>query len=139
MRRLIQVVFVGCCAFLGGVAVNLSPRLSATAAPSLSVPGVRLTGAASDQEQVSDRFEAVAKKASPAVVAVDSSKPAPAKSGGRTRSVEESGSGVLVRLPGQRDVCVLTNNHVVQDATPTQITVSLADGRIFKPDRVWSD
>src|SRR5262249_16130788 len=61
------------------------------------------------------------------------------RSGGRPRAVEESGSGVLVRLAGQREVCVLTNNHVVQDATPAQITVSLGDGRIFRPDRLWTD
>src|SRR3954453_14045562 len=139
MRRLLQIVFVGICASLGGVAVNLSPRLGASAAPALSVPAAHLAAAANDLEQVSDRFEAVAKKASPAVVAGDSSNPAPAKTSGRARSVEESGSGVLVRLPGQRDVCVLTNNHVVQEAAPAQITVSLADGRIFKPDRVWTD
>src|SRR5262249_34538817 len=89
--------------------------------------------------QISDRFEAVARKASPAVVAVDSSKPAPPKSGGRPRSVEESGSGVLVRLAGQRGICGLANNHVGQEAGPAPITVSRADGRIFKPDRVWTD
>src|SRR5262245_23677911 len=102
MRRLLQIVFLGLCAFLGGVVVNLSPRLGATGAPALSVPAAKLT-AANELEQVSDRFEAVAKKTSPAVVAVDSSKPASTKSGGRARAVEESGSGVLVRLPGQRD------------------------------------
>ncbi|HKB35737.1 MAG TPA: trypsin-like peptidase domain-containing protein [Gemmataceae bacterium] len=141
MRRLAQIVFIGICAFLGGLAASLSPRLTGPVAAQLSVPGARLTPAvATDLEQVSDRFEAVAKKASPAVVAVDSSKPAPARSGGgRPRAVEESGSGVLVRLPGQREVCVLTNNHVVQDATPGQITVSLGDGRIFRPDRLWTD
>jgi len=140
MRRLTQIVFIGMCAFLGGLAASLSPRLTGPVAAQLSVPGVRLTTAlATDPEQVSDRFEAVAKKAAPAVVAVDSSKLAPAKPGGRSRAVEESGSGVLVRLPGQREVCVLTNNHVVQDATPAQITVSLGDGRIFRPDRVWAD
>jgi S1-C subfamily serine protease len=34
---------------------------------------------------------------------------------------------------------VLTNNHVVDKATPEQITVSLADGRLFHPGRVWTD
>ena len=48
MRRLIQIVFVGICAFLGGVAVNLSPRLGASAAPALSVPAARLTATASE-------------------------------------------------------------------------------------------
>src|SRR5207237_8786673 len=59
MRRLIQIVFLGICAFLGGVAANLSPRLGASAAP-LSVPGARLTASASDPEQARDRFGAVA-------------------------------------------------------------------------------
>src|SRR5205823_5744886 len=55
------------------------------------------------------------------------------------RPVEESGSGVLIRADGQRGVLVLTNNHVVANATPAQITVSLADGRVLKPGYVWAD
>src|SRR6266498_5223185 len=39
MRRLTQIVFLGICAFLGGVAANVSPRLGASAAAPLSVPG----------------------------------------------------------------------------------------------------
>src|SRR5262249_42450560 len=53
--------------------------------------------------------------------------------------VEESGSGVLVRVSGQRAVLALTNNHVVARATPAQITVSTADNRILKPSQVWAD
>src|SRR5262249_21951190 len=63
----------------------------------------------------------------------------PAKGTGKGKAVEESGSGVLVRLPGQPTVYVLTNNHVIQQATPQQITVSLADNRILKPAQVWAD
>src|SRR5205814_1444588 len=59
--------------------------------------------------------------------------------GGKQRQTEESGSGVLVRLSGVQDAVVITNNHVVSDATARQITVSLADGRILKPDQVWAD
>ena len=136
MRRLTQVLFVGICAFLGGLAASLTPRLAAPAAAQLSVPGPR-PGARGELERVSDHFEAVARKAAPAVVAVDSTKPAP--KGGKARSIEESGSGILVRLPGQRDVFALTNNHVIEDSAPQQITVSLADGRILRPDRVWAD
>src|SRR5262249_61646493 len=99
MRRLAQIVFIGICAFLGGLAASLSPRLTGPVAAQLSVPGARLTPAvATDLEQVSDRFEAVAKKASPAVVAGDSSKPAPAKAGGgRARAGEGVRSGALGR------------------------------------------
>lgn len=136
MRRLTQVLFVGICAFLGGLAASVTPRLTAPAAAQLSVPGPR-PGTRGELERVSDRFEAVARKAAPSVVAIDSTKPAP--KGGRARSIEESGSGILVQLPGQRDVFALTNNHVIEDAAPRQITVSLADGRILRPDRVWAD
>ncbi len=139
MRRVAQVVFIGVCAFLGGLAANLSPRLTAPASAQLSVPGARLAGRDADVEQVSERFEAVARRAAPAVVAVDASKPAVPARPGRGRAVEESGSGVLVRLPGQRGAFVLTNNHVVQDVAPGQITLSLSDGRILKPQRVLAD
>src|SRR5262249_11096569 len=85
-----------------------------------------------------DRFETIASRVSPTVVAVEATKPAPARSGKRQQT-EESGSGVLVRFPGVEDVLVITNNHVVSDSGPKQITVSLADGKIIKPDRIWTD
>src|SRR5262249_38810576 len=34
---------------------------------------------------------------------------------------------------------VLTNNHVIAQSAPSQITISLADGRLFHPSRVWAD
>ena len=46
------------------------------------------------------------------------------------------GSGVIVRQDG-RDVYVLTNNHVVGDAT--EISVRLSDGREFDADLVGKD
>jgi S1-C subfamily serine protease len=33
----------------------------------------------------------------------------------------------------------LTNNHVVAGARPEQITISLADGRVFRPVQTWAD
>src|SRR5262249_18885138 len=139
---------------------TLSPRLIGPATAQLSIPSeqeeqaarpvtsapgagkkgwTRLVNRESDPLLVvSDRFEAVARRASPAVVAVEAIKPAPPR-GGKRQSLEESGSGVMIRLTGVPEVLVLTNNHVVQDAAPRQITVSLADGRIFRPDRVWAD
>ena len=139
MRRLAQVVFVGMCAFLGGLTANLSVNRAALASAQLSVPGVRTAETRGEWERVSERFEAVARKVAPSVVAIDSSKPAVPRGGGKGRAVEESGSGVLVQFAGQRDIFVVTNNHVIEGATARQITVSLADGRIFKPDRVWAD
>jgi S1-C subfamily serine protease len=34
---------------------------------------------------------------------------------------------------------VLTNNHVISQAPPDQITIQLADGRVFRAAKVWSD
>ncbi|MGH7227379.1 MAG: S1C family serine protease, partial [Gemmataceae bacterium] len=53
--------------------------------------------------------------------------------------VDESGSGVLIRIARHPGVYVLTNNHVIQQAPPKQITVSLADNRLLKPSKVWAD
>ncbi len=80
-------------------------------------------------------FEAVARRISPAVVAIESLKPA----AGKAKPVEDSGSGVLVRFAGRTGTFVLTNNHVIGAAAARQITINLADGRILKPNKVWSD
>src|SRR5262249_15528795 len=58
--------------------------------------------------------------------------------GAGTKPLEESGSGVVIsgNFPG---TTILTNNHVIAGALPQQITVSLADGRLYHPARVWAD
>jgi serine protease Do len=56
---------------------------------------------------------------------------------GRQRSIEEAGSGVIVRLK-DKDY-VLTNRHVIRDAEPDQIRITLADGREVRPKQTWSD
>src|SRR5262245_38900122 len=61
-----------------------------------------------------DRFEQVARHLAPAVVSVDAVKPpAPTAKG---KGNEESGSGVLVKLPGHPATFAVTNNHVVSGA-----------------------
>ena len=137
MRQFLTTLFLGFCAFLGGgTAVQLATRgvppaaaqTNSQAPSSSSVDAVRL----------SERFEAVARKVSPTVVSIDAIKP-PAKGSGKTKSIEESGSGVLIRLAAQRGYFVLTNNHVIQQAVPQQINITLADSRIFKAAQVWAD
>jgi S1-C subfamily serine protease len=91
-----------------------------------------------DLGRLGERFEWVARKASPAAVALEAVRPA-SKNSGKTKPVEESGSGVLVRFAGHRGVYVLTNNHVIQGATAQKITVYLADNRLLKPVQVWAD
>jgi S1-C subfamily serine protease len=133
MKRVALVLFLGASSFLGGMLSVQLPRAlpSALAQPPAPPPP------SGDLDRLSDRFETTARKIAPCVVAIEASKVA--SKNGKTKEVEESGSGVLIRATGQRGPFVLTNNHVVQQAAPAQITVSLDDNRIFKAAQVWAD
>jgi S1-C subfamily serine protease len=134
LKRLPLLLFLGTCALLGGSAATLfAPRLAPAA---LAQPAPGGGTSASDLLRTSERFEAVARKVSPAVVAVEARKPA---GGRRLKAEEESGSGVLIKPDGQRAVLVLTNNHVIADAPLKEITVTLADDRVFRPAQVLAD
>jgi serine protease Do len=136
MRQAAMVVFLGCCSFLGGVlAVVLVGRAPAPALAQTT----QQQGTTDSLVQLGNRFELVASKVSPTVVAVEAVKPATPGTNAKKSTVDESGSGVLIRMAGQKGVYVLTNNHVTQRAAPQQITISLADSRILKPTRVWAD
>lgn len=131
--------FLGACSCLGGMLAvtfgihGLSPAVAQMNAPPPATAGL-------DAARIGARFEYVARKVSPAVVAVEAVKQAPARgNSGKTRSVDESGSGVLIHIPRHPGVYVLTNNHVIQQAPANQITVSLADNRLLKPSKVWAD
>src|SRR5437764_20467 len=127
MNRVVICLIVGGCAFLGGsVAVSVGPKLLAqlpAAAPS----------AAADLIVLSDRFESVVRRLSPAVVSVEAVKPSGTKPDGKTRTVEDSGSGVLVAAEDGRGAVVITNNHVVTGAQTGQISINLSDGRLLRP------
>jgi serine protease Do len=140
--------FLGACSCLGGVLAvtigihGISPAVAYPPSPPHAggEGGGRTGGSTLDGARVSERFEYVARKVSPAVVAVEAVKPAPARgSSSKSRSVDESGSGVLIRAARHPGVYVLTNNHVIQQASADQITISLADNRILKPAKVWAD
>jgi S1-C subfamily serine protease len=134
------LLFLGSCSALGGAALmSLVPRLAPSAVAQVSKGKSAASG--SDLTRLGDRFEWVARRVSPAVVYVEATKPAETSTGrgGKKRPVEESGSGVLIRVEGHRGFLVLTNNHVIDQAKPGQITINLADGRLFKPNRVWAD
>lgn len=141
MKTICLVTFLGGCAFLGGVAgIHLTPRLGTFAFAQSSVQN-GMPSPASDIVRLGDRFEFVARRVAPTVVAVEATKGHTVSHAqqGRGRPIEESGSGVLVRLEGYRNLLVLTNNHVIAQSHPGQITISLADGRILRPAHVWSD
>jgi S1-C subfamily serine protease len=136
MKRAFITIVLGGSAFFGGsVALTLSSRLGSLVS---AQPSDGLSPLSGDLLRLSDRFEVIARRVSPAVVYVEAVKPATASSG-KARSVEESGSGVIIRIDGQAGWFVLTNNHVIAQARPDQITINAADGRLFHPSRVWAD
>ena len=130
MKRYVLPLFLGCCSFLGGLAAVQFGRFAPNA-------WAQPTASLGEPDRLEERFEKVVRRVGPCVVAVEAVKLA--KKEGKTKTVEESGSGVLFRQAGQQTVYVLTNNHVIADAEPRQITVSSADDRIFTAARVWAD
>jgi S1-C subfamily serine protease len=119
MKRPFVIALFGAAVLLaaGTVIAPLGSWLSAQ-------PGQPL--AASDPaSQLSDRFEAIAARVLPAVVSVEAIKPPRA--------------GIIAKLEGRATHFVLTNNHVIAQARPDQITISLSDGRILHPTQVWAD
>jgi serine protease Do len=131
MKRFGMAFFLGLCSFAGGMAAI------ALTSQGIGQLRARQDSDKADLEKTSAQFEKVAKKVSPAVVALEAVKPT--VKNGKSRNVDDSGSGVLARLPGKRGTYVLTNHHVVGQAPLDKITVNLSDSRILKPTRVWSD
>lgn len=133
------LLFGGSC--IGGLAGSwlLGPSQPSAYAAAVSPPAAQ-AGApvVTDLVNLGERFEAVAKKVLPAVVAVEARKPM-VRPDGTKKTVQESGSGVLVRFEGRPGEYVCTNNHVITGAEPARITVQLADGRLLVPEKVWGD
>jgi S1-C subfamily serine protease len=139
-QRISWVVLIGGCAFLGGAtAIVFFSRGETSGWAQPGQPGHRDLGPAigTDPVAVSDRFEAVVKRVSPAVVYVEARKPA--ENPNNRKTLEESGSGVITRLEGHPHPVVLTNHHVISGAEARKIIIHLADGRVLRPARVWSD
>jgi serine protease Do len=89
--------------------------------------------------QVDRTFELVARAVSPTVVHIVADKTIRVEEGRRPRQFQETGSGVIVRSERLPGLYVLTNHHVVENAKPANIRISLRDGRSLLPARIWSD
>src|SRR5262245_5955051 len=134
MKRYVLPVCVGLALFLGGsAAVRWPIELGAP------VSAQSQRGAIDPLMALGERFEAIASRVSPAVVAVEAVKPARSVSDSKGKAVEESGSGLIVKADGRPGYIVITNNHVISQAQNNQITISAADGRIFRPTQVLAD
>jgi serine protease Do len=90
-------------------------------------------------EPIDRTFALVARAVSPAVVHIVAKKPGRRTEEGHLLQFEETGSGVIVRPERSRAVYVLTNNHVVEGAAPRDVAITLHDGRVERPEHVWSD
>lgn len=144
MNTKLAVAVIGAAAFLGGAAAELLFRttnsIAAQGPPLPAVPRTVSAGAEMQPSQaLTDRFQDVIKQISPSVVSIDAVKPPSSDPTAKGKAVEESGSGVLVKFRGLNGVIAITNNHVVGAAEPAKVFVTLADGRIMQPSRIWAD
>ena len=80
-------------------------------------------------------FQAVSELVSPAVVYIESRQ----RNADGKIDHDESGSGVLVRLPGHDWPFLVTNHHVIGSASSDDVSLFLADGRMIRPRKIWSD
>ncbi len=119
----------------------------------LASPGLASAQAPNALQVMQTAFRQVAQKVLPVVVEIDVTEVIkqktpqlelpfdwffgqPQRGGDRSFKQSGLGSGIIVRRAGNR-VYVLTNNHVVKDAT--DISVKLNDGRIYKASVVGKD
>ncbi len=88
-------------------------------------------------EKLGAAFESINKLVGPAVLHIESKRAGTIAD--RNFTYQESGSGVLVRLPGLEAPHVLTNHHVVEGVDPERLQITTADGRLLHAVRKWSD
>jgi len=141
VKRILSIGFVGSAAFLGGLASDALWRSAPELKAGSPLPAAQIPFE-SPSSSSADVFESVARKVMSSVVAVDAVKPSttpPATGAAKAKAVEESGSGVMVRFPGQSGTIIVTNNHVVGNAPPEKVYITLADGRILRPTQIVAD
>ena len=114
MKRIWTLTMLIGCALAGSALLTvLSSRLIM---PAFAQP--QSNAFPSEVDRLGERFERVARKVSPAVVAVEAIKPQTQSGNGKNKQLEESGSGFMIRASGVREALVLTNNHVIAGASP---------------------
>lgn len=94
------------------------------------------TPVVTDVVALSERFQLISKKMSPAVVSIEARKMSNLPNA--KKQLEDSGSGVIVKLDNRPGYYVFTNNHIVEGSSPDNIVLQLADGKLMKPKKVWT-
>ncbi|MFM7149713.1 MAG: S1C family serine protease [Gemmataceae bacterium] len=137
MKKAALACFLGVCAFFGAMTATILTNKGSSAAYAQGLDPTRIAEGDMRGGTFREQFEVVVRKFSHSVVAIEAVKPT--VKDGKSKTVDDSGSGVLVRFSGRKEVFVVTNNHVIGAAPATQITVNFSDGRLVKPSRVWTD
>jgi len=114
--------------------LGANPLLDRTARDQLYL---QLYGEVEELERHGNVLKKVVRLVSPTVVHIEARRTEGNRSYGRSRTVEEAGSGVVVEFDNK--FYVLTNRHVIRDAPLGSINIGLSDGRRLNPVRVWSD
>jgi serine protease Do len=81
-------------------------------------------------------LKTVAKLDGPTVVFIESQH-GPNSPNTRQPRIQEDGSGVIINWKDK--FYILTNRHVIRDASLDAIKIDLADGRRIAPDKIWGD
>lgn len=124
-------------------AASFAQAQTAEQTPPLHRPEVReqlyaqLYRDVAELEKYGNVLKQVVKLVGPTVVHIEAQRSEGGRVYGKTRTVEEAGSGVIIEHSGK--FYVLTNRHVIRDAALRDIDIGLADGRTIHPDKVWSD
>jgi serine protease Do len=84
-------------------------------------------------------LKAAAKLVGPTVVNIETTLPPPpaGSTPSRKEPIEEDGSGVVFQWKDK--FYILTNRHVVRNAAPKSVKISLADGRLIYPTKIMQD
>jgi serine protease Do len=90
-------------------------------------------------QHINRTFELVAKAVSPSVVHIVAQKTLRVEKTRKSRQIEETGSGVIIRSDRVPGLFVLTNHHVVDGSEPGKIRVLLSDSRSISVGKVWTD
>ncbi len=88
------------------------------------------------QSPLDRRFRDAAQRVFPSLITIESRvmKTIDGSTGGKQRSVEETGIGFAITCNGK--ACVITNNHVVAEADPKSIRLTLHDRRFLNVERI---
>ncbi len=127
-----------------GTALALGLVVAALVIPGISTPPVRAQTPSAGRvrdvlprgvlDEAGEQLARISAHVQGSVVHIESKREG--RSGG---TVEETGSGVIMRSARSSKLFVVTNRHVIQGSTPKRIQIKLQSGQITNPTEVIED